>query len=102
MASAAGSILFGIIVTQVNESAGPAALVGAAWPRNQRNKSVMMTAMASKPSARRALDESFMLAGLQEEARRGLQQALLLTGSPTVGEFKKKPKVLTGELKDWL
>ena len=78
MASAAGSTLFGIIVTQVIESAGPAALVGAAWPRNQRNNSVMMTEIASKPSARRALDESFMLAGLQEEARRGLQQALHL------------------------
>jgi len=32
----------------------------------------------------------------------GLKQALLLTGSRTPAELKKKPRVLTGELKDWL
>lgn len=33
---------------------------------------------------------------------RGLQQALLLTGSSSAAELKKKPKVILGELKEWL
>jgi isopentenyl-diphosphate Delta-isomerase len=32
----------------------------------------------------------------------GLKQALLLTGSRTPGELRSRPKVITGELKDWL
>jgi isopentenyl-diphosphate delta-isomerase len=32
----------------------------------------------------------------------GLKQALMLTGSRTPAELKRKPVVLTGELKDWL
>ena len=32
----------------------------------------------------------------------GLRQALVLTGSRTAAELRKKPLVLTGELKDWL
>jgi isopentenyl-diphosphate delta-isomerase len=31
-----------------------------------------------------------------------LRQALVLTGSRSVSELRKKPRVLTGELKDWL
>ncbi|MBL8950978.1 MAG: alpha-hydroxy-acid oxidizing protein, partial [Myxococcaceae bacterium] len=33
---------------------------------------------------------------------RGIQQTMLLTGSPNAAELKKKPKVLVGELKEWL
>lgn len=32
----------------------------------------------------------------------GLTQAMVLTGSRTVDELRQRPKVLTGELKDWL
>lgn len=32
----------------------------------------------------------------------GLARALLLTGSRTVADLRRKPKVLTGSLKDWL
>ena len=31
-----------------------------------------------------------------------LRQALVLTGSRTVGELRQRPRVVTGELKDWL
>jgi isopentenyl-diphosphate delta-isomerase len=33
---------------------------------------------------------------------RAMQQALLLTGSRSVTELRKKPKIISGELKDWL
>jgi isopentenyl-diphosphate delta-isomerase len=32
----------------------------------------------------------------------GLRQALVLTGSRSCAELQQKPRVLTGELKDWL
>lgn len=32
----------------------------------------------------------------------GLTQAMVLTGSRTVAELRRRPKVVTGELKDWL
>jgi isopentenyl-diphosphate delta-isomerase len=32
----------------------------------------------------------------------GLRQALVLTGSRSCAELRRKPVVMTGELKDWL
>jgi isopentenyl-diphosphate delta-isomerase len=32
----------------------------------------------------------------------GIAQGLLLTGSRNAGELRKQPKVIMGELKDWL
>lgn len=52
----------------------------------------------------RALEDGGM-AGAQEMVKVitvGLTQAMVLTGSRTVNELRQRPKVLTGELKDWL
>jgi isopentenyl-diphosphate delta-isomerase len=32
----------------------------------------------------------------------GLRQALVLTGSRSCAELRQRPRVVTGELKDWL
>jgi isopentenyl-diphosphate delta-isomerase len=32
----------------------------------------------------------------------GLRQALVLTGSRSCAELRQRPRVITGELKDWL
>jgi isopentenyl-diphosphate Delta-isomerase len=32
----------------------------------------------------------------------GLRQALVLTGSRNCGELRQKPRIILGELKDWL